>query len=150
MEPCSPDCPSCKVRGSDLRATTPSNSRVNQIRKIEQRSRNIIKSKANPSTDLRIPTIECAIKKNVCSFVFDYLQDNVCDPFKSYFEGKEHGQNTRNNNLAVKVPRMKTEFGRKRFSVTAANVYNKVPILARQLDSRVLFRSHVNDLYKCI
>ena len=92
-----------------------SNSRVKQIRKIEQRSRNIIKSKANPSTDLRIPTIECAIKKKVCRFVFDCLQDNVCDPFKSYFERKEHGQNTRNNNLAVKVPRMKTEFDRKVF-----------------------------------
>ena len=36
---------------------------VVKIQKIEQRSRNIIKSKANPSTDLRIPTIECAIKK---------------------------------------------------------------------------------------
>ena len=59
-----------------------SNSRVNQIRKIEQRSRNIIKSKANPSTDLRIPTIDCAIKKKVCTFVFDCLQDNLCDPFK--------------------------------------------------------------------
>ena len=127
-----------------------SNSKVNQIRKIEQLNRNIIKSKSNPSTDLRIPTIECAMKKEVCTFVFDCLQDNVCDPFKSYFERKQHSQNTRNNNLAVKVPRMKTEFGRKSFSVTAANTYNKVPILARQLDSRVLFRTHVNDLYKCI
>ena len=79
-----------------------SNSRVNQIRKIEQRSRNIIKSEANPSTDTRIPTIECAIKKKVCASVFDCLQDNVCAPFKSYFERKEHGQNTRKNNLAVK------------------------------------------------
>ena len=122
-----------------------SNSRVNQIRRIEQRSRNIIKSEANSSTDLRIPTIECAIKKKVCTFVFNCLQDNVCDPFKSYFERKQHDQNTRNNNLAVKVPRIKTEFGRKCFCVTAANVYNKIPILARQLDSRVLFRTHVND-----
>ena len=122
-----------------------SNSRVNQIRKIEQRSRNIIKSKANPSTDLRIPSIECVIKKKMCTFVFDCLQDNVCDPFKSYFERNKYGQNTRNNNLAVKVPRMKTEFGRKSFCVTAVNVYNKVPILAIQLDSRVLFRTHVND-----
>ena len=39
-----------------------SNSRVNQIRKIEQRSKNVIKSKVNPSTDLQIPTIKCAIK----------------------------------------------------------------------------------------
>ena len=58
----------------------------------------------------------------------------------------EHGKNTRNNNLTVKVPRMKTEFGRKSYCVTAANIFNNIPILARQLDSRVLFRTHVNDL----
>ena len=51
-----------------------SNSRVNQIRKIEQQSRNIIRSKVNPSTDLRIPTVEGAIKKKVCTFVFDCLK----------------------------------------------------------------------------
>ena len=65
-----------------------SNARVNQIRKIEQRSRNTIKSKSNPSTELQIPSIECvcAVKKKICSFVFDCLQDNVCYPFQSCFE----------------------------------------------------------------
>ena len=33
-----------------------------------------------------------------------------------------------------------------RYCVTAANIFNNIPILARQLDSRVLFRTHVNDL----
>ena len=41
---------------------------------------------------------------------------------------------------------MKTECGRKSYCVTVANVYNNIPILARQLDSKVLFRTHVNDL----
>ena len=59
---------------------------------------------------------------------------------------KEHYQNTRNNNLTVKVPKMKTEFGRKSFSVTTAHVYNNIPISARKLDSRVLFRTQVHDL----
>ena len=82
--------------------------------------------------------------------MFDCLQDNVCSPFQNYFERKDHGQNTRNNNLAVKFPRMKTEFGRKSFCVSTANVYNNVPILARQLDSRVLVRVHVDDLHAFI
>ena len=79
--------------------------------------------------------------------MFDCLQDNVCNPFQNYFQRKDHSQNTRNNTLAVKFPRMKTEFGRKSFCVPAANVYNNVPILARKLDSRVLFREHVDDLH---
>ena len=57
-------------------------------------------------------------------FVFDCLQENVCNPFQNYFQRMDPSQNVRNNNLAVKVPRMKTEFGRKSFRVTAANVYN--------------------------
>ena len=54
------------------------------------------------------------------------------------------------NKLAAKVPRMRTEFGRKSFSVSAANVFSKLPILTRQLDSRVLFRSNLDDLYTCM
>ena len=70
----------------------------------------------------------------------------MCDPFTNYFEGMEYCQNTRNNKVTVKVPKMKTEFGRKSFSVNAAHVYNNIPISARRLDSRVLFRTQVHDL----
>ena len=70
----------------------------------------------------------------------------MCSPFKNYFERTAHGQNTRNNNLSVKVPKMKTEFGGKSFSVTVTSTYNNIPISARKLDSRVLFREHVNNL----
>ena len=45
---------------------------------------------------------------------------------------------------------MKTDVGRKRFCVSEANVYNNVPILARQLDSRVLFRAHLDGLHSFI
>ena len=74
------------------------------------------------------------------------LQDNVCSLFQNYFQRMDHSQNTGNINLVVKAPRMKAEFGRKSFCVTAANVYSSVPILARKLDSRVFFRAHLDDL----
>ena len=121
-------------------------TRANQIRRIEQRSKYINASLSNLNIALRIPAIECAIRKIICSFVFHCLQDNACNSYQNYFQRMGHSQNTRNN-LAVKVPRMKTEFGRKSFCVTAANVYNNVHILTRQLDSRVLFRAHLDDLY---
>ena len=70
----------------------------------------------------------------------------MCDSFTNDLERKEHCQNTRNDNLTVKVPKMITDFGRLSFSVTAAHVYNNIPISARKLDSRVLFRTQVHDL----
>ena len=79
--------------------------------------------------------------------MFDCLQGNLCNPFQNYLQRKDHSQNTRNNYLPVKVPRMKSEFGRKSFCLSAANVYSNCPILARQLDSRVLFRAHLDDLH---
>ena len=47
----------------------------------------------------------------------------------------------------VKAPRMKTKSGRKSFCASAANFYSNVSIFARQLDFRILFRAHLDDLH---
>ena len=43
-------------------------------------------------------------------------------------------------------PRMKTESGGKSFGVTAANAYNKIPVIAKQPRSRVLCRNCTDTL----
>ena len=75
--------------------------------------------------DLRILSIEGTIKKKACSLVFDCLHNNVCDAYKNAFERNGHMQNTRNNHVDVKLPKMKTEFGRKSFNFMAAKCFNE-------------------------
>ena len=69
----------------------------------------------------------------------------MCDVYKNGFERNEHMQNTRNNHVAVKLPRMKTKFRRKSFNFMAAKCFNKLPLLSRKRESRVLFRTFLDE-----
>ena len=89
-----------------------SQSYKNRIESIERRARVVIKSN-NLTVDLRIPKIDAVIRKRACTLVFDNLQQNVCDVMKEYFTKNKHGRNTRNEELSVKLPLMKKEFGRR-------------------------------------
>ena len=58
--------------------------------------------------------------------------------------------NERNDELSVKLPLMKTEFGRKGLYFLAAKEFNNLPLQARKIESRLLFRQfldkHFNDI----
>ena len=80
------------------------------------------------------------IKKRACTLVFDSLQSNVCDVKKGYFTKSAHRKKTRNNEISVKLPQTRTEFGRKGVYFSAAKEYNSLPLQAGKTDSRLLFR----------
>ena len=82
--------------------------------------------------------------------VFDNLLHNVCDVMKEYFTKNAHGKNTRNQEQSVKLPLMKTECGRKGLYFMATKEYNNLPLQARKIESRLVFRnfldSHFNNI----
>ena len=86
-----------------------------RIESLERRSLDVIRSTRVASVSLRVPSIEADVKKRSCNLVFDTLQGNVCDAMKDYFVINAHGKNTRNDQHLVKLPQVKTEFGRKGF-----------------------------------
>ena len=128
---------------------TRSQSHKNRIESIERRARVVIKSN-NLTVDIRIPKIAAVVRKRACTVVFDNLQHNVCGVMKEYFTKNAHGKNTRNEEQSVKLPLMKTEFGRKGLYFMAAKEYNNLPLQARTIESRLVFRnfldSHFNDI----
>ena len=69
---------------------------------------------------------------------------------KEYFTKNTHGKNTRNDELSVELPLMKTEFGRKGLHFLAAKEFNNLPLQARKIESQLLFRQfldkHFNDI----
>ena len=75
--------------------------------------------------------------KHVSTVVYDCLLNNVCDSFTNCFKRMAHRQNTRNNNSTVEVPKMKTEYGRKSFSVTAARTFNNISSMCAVSDSDI-------------
>ena len=84
-----------------------------------------------------------------CNLVFDTLQGNVCDAMKDYFVINAHGKNTRNDQHLVKLPQVKTEFGRKGFYYLAGKEFNDLPLSARKIESRLLFRRFLENHFIC-
>ena len=106
--------------------------------------------KKNDATDdiggnYQVQSVESLIKRQL---VFDCLQDNVCTPFKGYFTKTEHNINTRNNGCSLKLPQAKLEFGRRSFAFQGALVYNTLPRHLRNLNSRLLFKSKLKEVFQ--
>ena len=81
------------------------------IKNVEQRSVGIIGNRS-----LKHPSVENTIKCKSGQLVFDCLLDNLCSPFKSYFERQDHFKSTRKDGFSVKLPKVSClEFGKKGF-----------------------------------
>ena len=66
---------------------------------------------------------------------------------KGYFTKTEHGKNTRNDEISVKLPRTRTEFGRIGGYFLAAKEHNSLPLRAKKTESRPLFRKLLDSMF---
>ena len=119
-----------------------SSSRKSRIESIERRSQKVI------GGNYQVQTVESLIKRQSCQLAFDCLQDNVFTPFKGYFRKIEHNINTRNNGCSLKLPKAKLEFGRRSFAFQGALAYNTLPRHLRNLNSKFLLRSNLNEFFQ--
>lgn len=116
--------------------------RKEMIKNIERRGFKVIgNSSFNP------PSVNNLIKRKSCLFVFDCLLNNVCTPFKNYFERLVHSKATRNNGISVKLPKVRLEFGKKSFYYQGAKTFNNLPAELRSLDSRLKFKNKLRDYF---
>lgn len=116
--------------------------RKEMIKNIERRGFKVIGNGSfNP------PSVNNLIKRKSCLFVFDCLLNNVCTPFKNYFERLIHSKATRNNGISVKLPKVRLEFGKKSFYYQGAKTFNNLPAELRSLDSRLKFKNKLRDYF---
>ena len=54
-------------------------------------------------------------------------------------EPLNHNQNARNNEYAARIPRVRTESGKKAFWFQGPKLYNELPSSLRQIDSFLIF-----------
>ena len=102
-------------------------------------------SKCPPNADLRIPSICNQMKKNVCKFVFNCIQENICDQFKGYFQRSKHEKFTRNNSNNLALPLLMLKFGQKPFAFAAGKIYNELPLNVRKIETKTVFTSYLNE-----
>ncbi len=72
----------------------------------------------------------------------------MCTNFDNYFEIKTGSINTRNNNLFLKLPKVKLEFAKQSFYYLGAKIYNDLPIEIRREGDYDKFLKLMKDYYK--
>ena len=62
-------------------------------------------------------------------------------------EPLNHNQNTHNNNYAARIPRVRTEAGKKAFWFQGPKLFNELPSSLCQLDSLLIFKQSLKQFY---
>ena len=91
-------------------------TQAKKIKSIERRAKKII------GGEKKICGLERRAKKKACKLVRKCLDNELCYHFDGYFQINEHGKNTRNRNLLLKLPKINLEFGKKSFMYQGAKI----------------------------
>ena len=108
-----------------------------KLKSLERRANVLLKTKTVP--------IRNAIRKQAAQIVYKCLNGELCSNFQDYFELNQNKMNTRNNNISVRVPRVKLEFARNSFYFMGAKIYNELPREIRASDN---FKQQVTQHFK--
>lgn len=93
----------------------------------QQKKLTSIENRASALIGETVASIHNKMKIKCCLTVKRCMLNDVCTPLKSYFMINEHGINTRNKGLLLKLPKVRLEFGRKSFLFLGAKLYNSTP-----------------------
>ena len=111
-----------------------SETNLNKIDSLDKRALSII----GGSNDIR--PIQSQIRLRACLLVRKCIDGDVCDNFVEYFDEMNHSQNTRNNNISLRLPRVATEYAKKGFYYRGAKEYNNLPLKIRMEKSIAKFK----------
>ena len=108
-----------------------------------ERASKIIKNNSNKNVCLT--PLENLAKRQLCVLVRNCLDESLPENFQGYFDLLQHSLNTRNNNASLKLPKVRTEYGKRSVKFIGSKIYNDLPICIRKETNFIRFR---NDLKK--
>ena len=120
-----------------------SNTHTSRCKAFEVRACKIIRN-GGEHVKIDVPTLEGFKKRRACEFVRKCLDSTIgCTNFDGYFDVITHEKLTRNNAYSLRLPKIKTEYGRKSVKFMAARIYNDLPLYIRSEKSFSKFSSLV-------
>ena len=128
------------LRYCSLLTISLTSTQSDRLKSLDRRASNIIR---NPN--LVTPSIDSMNKKHACMFVKKCLNGSLCENFNNYFTILSHKKQTRNNHVALKLPKVRTEFAKKSVFFSAAKLYNELPNNIRHVSCESKFRSLLNN-----
>lgn len=116
------------------------NTHKQKIESLEKRAQKII---FNGKRDCKeIGSIDNLLRKKLCEQVFKCIHGDTCVNLKNYFEIMSN--NTRNENILLRVPRIKLESTKKSFYFTGTKFFNDLPASTRGAESISKFLAYFN------
>ena len=86
-------------------------------------------------------SIEMTCKQRIAFDVFKILNNLAPKIFENQFQVMDHEKNTRGNQSLLKLPKSRTESGRKRFAIQWALIFNDLAKDIRDEKSLLRFKS---------
>ena len=90
---------------------------------------------------MKTPSIDHLIKKKACVIVRNYLNSQVCMPFKNYFTLKKHSASTRNKGLFHILPMVRLEFIKSSFFCSAVGMFRGLSKETREISETKDFKN---------
>lgn len=114
-----------------------------RLESIERRASEIVGRGKNVSKT------ESLIRRKVCQFVRECLDNKICSNFQGYFEINNHCKGTRNYSILVKLPKVKLEYATKSFRFSVAKIYNDLLKHLRAVEDYKEFKKLLNEHLGC-
>lgn len=119
----------CSILNLNLTKTQSDN-----LKSLERRADNIV-NRAN-EIKLPIPSIINFTNKRACTLVQSCLENKLSVDMNTKFKLISHIIQTRNNNHMLKLPSMRTEYGKRSFCFMAAKIFNTLPLELRKAEGK--------------
>ena len=101
----------------------------------------------NSNISAKLPSLESITNRHLCYFVRKFPDNETCEQFENYYELLQHRLGTRLNNALLRLPKVRTEYGKRSVLFTGAKVYNELPIETRKINDFMKFKLSVKRFY---
>ena len=86
-------------------------------------------------------------RSTIHKLTFKCLHNIASDLFKSCFINYSHIYSTRRNDIHILIPKVRTESAQKGTFYTGAQAFNNLPPHQKEVDSIVIFKTQLNNLF---
>ena len=126
----------CAIANLNLTRTS-----LQKLERIDQRAIDIITK--GKTRNVKLTTIVASIKHHASKLVRKSVKKEFPPPMQNYFELISHTKSTRNNQISIKLPKVKTKAAQNGFFYQGAIIYNQIPREIRAVEKDGLFLSRL-------
>ena len=76
------------------------------------------------------------------------LNNDTFVHFKSYFELLKHRIGTRNKNISLKLPKVRTDYGKRTVKFLGAKFYNNLPLEMKRIENYEIFKNNLKCFHE--